>query len=149
MKSADVYRLVACIARILPCLAVAVLFSLFGEGAKSAEIARPPASAAAGVLARKLLDMSEIRAGVCEMPRAGDGTLTLALAQESQFIVHAMESDPQRLATARRKAARPVCWDGRFTWNGGEWMRCRWPTITWIFCHFRPHRCRPDRDVGR
>ncbi len=42
--------------------------------------------------------------GLCALPRCGDGQLAVALATNSGFIVHAMDSDPARVAAARAAA---------------------------------------------
>lgn len=57
-------------------------------------------------LAITLLAKAGLRAGVCEVPRAGDGALVLALARQSELVVHAMDDDAGRIAAARTIAGK-------------------------------------------
>ena len=56
-------------------------------------------------LARHLLGKAGIRAGVCELPRGGDGTLAAALARAGVAQVHALAPDSQAAAAARKPSA--------------------------------------------
>lgn len=56
----------------------------------------------AGALARAVLAKAGIRAGVCEMPRVGDGTLAAALARQGIAQVHALAPDAKAAEAARR-----------------------------------------------
>jgi len=55
-------------------------------------------------LALHLLDLSGRKAGICSMPRCGDGKLAVELARESKLLVHAMNEKPAEVAMARKAA---------------------------------------------
>jgi outer membrane protein assembly factor BamB len=55
-------------------------------------------------LAKAVLDKAGVRAGVCEMPRVGDGTLAAALARAGVPQVHALAPDANAAEAARKPA---------------------------------------------
>ena len=55
-------------------------------------------------LARTVLAKAGVRATVCEMPRAGDGTLAAALARHGVPVVHALAPDAKAEEAARKPA---------------------------------------------
>ena len=59
----------------------------------------------ADVLAKTVLDKAGVRATFCEIPRAGDGTLAAALAEQGIAIVHALAPDARAAEAARKPAA--------------------------------------------
>ena len=63
------------------------------------------AEAPADNLAKTVLDKAAVRVGVCEMPRAGDGTLAAAFAQRGVPTVHALVPDAKAADAARKPAA--------------------------------------------
>ena len=63
------------------------------------------AGAPADVLATQILARAGIRVGVCEMPRAGDGALAVALARTGATLVHGLAADAGSLAAARAAAS--------------------------------------------
>ena len=56
-------------------------------------------------LARMVLDKAAMRATVCEMPRAGDGTLAAAFAKAGVAQVHALAPDAKAVEAARKPTA--------------------------------------------
>jgi len=55
-------------------------------------------------VATHILEMSNRKAGICSMPRIGDGKLAVAIARNSKLIVHALSDDAGQLAAARALA---------------------------------------------
>ena len=55
-------------------------------------------------LAGSVLAKAQLRAGVCALPRAGDGQLALAIARSSDMVVYASDPRPEKVALARRAA---------------------------------------------
>ena len=51
--------------------------------------------------AKHVLGLSNRRAGICSLPRVGDGKLAVAMAQNSRLTVHALGEDAKQLAAAR------------------------------------------------
>ena len=74
------------------------------EVSKDAPVVKLTAGEASG-LAKVVLEKSGLRAGICEMPRAGDGAVAAALAQQGVSIVHALASDPRSAEAARKPSA--------------------------------------------
>jgi len=60
--------------------------------------------AAGDTLPQHLLVLSGRSAGICSMPRCGDGKLAIEIAQHSQLLVHAMSDDPALVSVARKAA---------------------------------------------
>lgn len=58
----------------------------------------------ATALAKHVLEIAGRRQGVCAIPRCGDGQLALAVAQNSGFLVHAMDSRTENLGLTRNMA---------------------------------------------
>ena len=56
-------------------------------------------------LAKTVLDKAGMRVTVCEMPRAGDGALAAALAQQGVVQVHALASEAKAADAARTPSA--------------------------------------------
>jgi len=56
-------------------------------------------------LAKDILAKAGIRAGVCEMPRVGDGSLAAALARQGVAQVHALAPDAKAAEAARQPAS--------------------------------------------
>ena len=56
-------------------------------------------------LARMVLDKAAMRATVCEMPQAGDGTLAAAFAKAGVAQVHALAPDAKAVEAARKPTA--------------------------------------------
>ena len=56
-------------------------------------------------LARMVLDKAAMRATVCEMPQAGDGTLAAAFAKAGVAQVHALAPDANAVEAARKPTA--------------------------------------------
>ena len=57
-------------------------------------------------LSGHLLGLSGRSAGVCSMPRCGDGTLAVDIARGSSLIVHALGADPGAVLAARKVAEK-------------------------------------------
>ncbi|MGA2619600.1 MAG: hypothetical protein ABSF26_18475 [Thermoguttaceae bacterium] len=84
---------------LLPCLlSSGLLMSCRAGAARSAE----PSSEELG---KALLAKAGLKAGVCEMPRVGDGALAVGLAKAGVAQVHGLARDGAELASARRAAA--------------------------------------------
>lgn len=64
----------------------------------------PAAAGEASTLSQHLLALAGRRAGICSMPRCGDGKLAVAMAQNSKLLVHALSEDPAEVAAARKAA---------------------------------------------
>jgi outer membrane protein assembly factor BamB len=58
----------------------------------------------ATTLSQRLLELSGRKAGICSMPRCGDGTLAVELARNSTLLVHALSENPTAMAAARKTA---------------------------------------------
>jgi len=56
-------------------------------------------------LSQHLLDLSGRKAGICSMPRCGDGKLAMELAQNSKLLVHAMSNNPTEVAAVQKAAS--------------------------------------------
>jgi hypothetical protein len=55
-------------------------------------------------LTQHLLDLSGRKAGICSMPRCGDGQLAVAMGQSNTLLIHAMSEKPADVAAARKAA---------------------------------------------
>jgi len=62
------------------------------------------AADAPSALSLHLLELSGRKAGICSLPRCGDGTLAVELAKNSTLLVHAMSEQPAEVAAARKAA---------------------------------------------
>jgi len=73
-------------------------YLLAATGAAAAEPDRD------GILAEHLLDLSGRHAGLCDLPRAGDGALALALAGHPGLIVHTLAREARNVDDLRQRA---------------------------------------------
>jgi hypothetical protein len=62
------------------------------------------AAQGATTLSQHMIDLSGRKAGVCSMPRCGDGRLAVEMAQNGKLLVHAMSDDPAEVAAVRKAA---------------------------------------------
>ncbi|MGD0089956.1 MAG: PQQ-binding-like beta-propeller repeat protein [Planctomycetota bacterium] len=62
------------------------------------------AAEGASTLPQHLINLSGRKAGICSMPRCGDGKLAVELAQNSKLLVHALSENPAETAAARKAA---------------------------------------------
>ena len=77
-------------------LAYLLLSSLLPAGLAAAD--------EAATLSGHLIALSGRRSGICSLPRCGDGTLAVGLAQSSKLLVHALSEKPAEVAAARKSA---------------------------------------------
>ncbi len=72
---------------------------------KSAESAVEASDSAMRAIAKQILALSKLRAGYCLDLGCGDGQLSMALAQQSELHIIAIDNDPRLLQQARERLA--------------------------------------------
>ena len=64
----------------------------------------PAVAGEATTLSQHLIELAGRKAGICSIPRCGDGRLVVEVARSSKLLVHAMSEKPAEVATARKAA---------------------------------------------
>jgi len=63
-----------------------------------------PTAGPVDALAKSLLSHAGMSRGIVSLPRCGDGQLAMAIARNSEMLVHAMDADPKNVDALRVKA---------------------------------------------
>ena len=81
----------------------------------------------AATLARRVLDETGRKAGVCLVFGAGDGRLLYHLAKQSDLIIYCAEPDAKTAAAARRALDAAGLYGARVTVHHGTWASLGYP----------------------
>ncbi|HVE41055.1 MAG TPA: PQQ-binding-like beta-propeller repeat protein, partial [Planctomycetota bacterium] len=108
------------------------VLTCYGAGAPDQRLAllKPAPSAenpTAAAAAKDILEKSGVSEGYCVDLGCGDGALVLELARRTKLQIYGVESDPAKVADARRKLEAAGLYGVRVTIHQGDPARCAYP----------------------
>jgi outer membrane protein assembly factor BamB len=104
------------------------IYCFSGEKTKSPRVVRsgsaaegePQADPAVQRAAAEIVERSDITEGYCVDLGCGDGSLALELARRTELYIHAIDSDPENVAAARRRLEAAGLYGARVTVHLGD-----------------------------
>ena len=110
------------------------IYCFDGEGAEKPTVHETPLqeavygeNAIARAAAEEILKSSEVREGYCVDLGCGDGALAYELARNSKLQIYAVESDPEKVALARKRLTAAGLYGMRVTVHQGDPAKSPYP----------------------